>query len=971
MTVLLLFFCSGATALVYEVVWSKYLELLFGSTIQAQSVVLAAFMGGLALGNKWFGRYADRVRRPLVIYGGIEIVTGLYAFFFPSIYRLTDGFFAVVGSRLLDQSIPLLLLKGLLSAALLLGPTILMGGTLPLLAAWLQRHTLDAGRRSARFYSTNSLGAVVGAALAGFVLVERLGLPTTMTVTALANVIVGLIAVGIGRRTAALPAIEPETAETAGSKVAPQENQTLFRWGCLLVALTGGVSMGLEVLASRCLALILGASLQVFAIVLMAFILGIGLGSAVIASPRRKHWSQENTTIVLLIAAAGLIGLLVFNIENLTLIYSKAQMGLTRTLIGYRYHEVLVSVIAICVLGLPAAALGSVLPLWIRTSEASHALGGRVGRLLTWNTLGAVGGVLVTGFFLMPGIGLRGAFMVLAWVLAAGALITALASRRVVGSLAGVGLALLLTFVSVRGGEGWRYALSAGVFRLPNGVYSRAFEQERRQTTKLLFYEDAADATVSVEGVSIPGRSEILSLRINGKVDASVPGDMSTQVLLGQLPLIMKPDSKDAFVIGLGSGVSAGTALGYPIEQLTVAENCAPVIRALDQFAAWNHGVRTNSRAHIYCEDGRTVMKLSPQKYDVVISAPSNPWTVGIGSVFSRDFYELVASRLKPGGIMAQWFQTYEVDDEVMELVVRTFGSVFPIMEIWDVGKGDVVLLGADRPWKSDPDVYRHAFDLAAPRRDLAAIGLTSPVELLARQLASQQTAFAVPGPGPLQTDAHPILEYAAPRTFYIYLGGGCERFQNFDERTLQMDLAPPGKNEALKQLSWGQVQQIFGGIAPSVNHALQARLKLQGAGAADPAQLALLTMPFVFQGTNTALLFMPDIARTNAIAYQLFNAEAVLKTNPTNQLAAVMSIQQTLNMPEVNHLRAPRWSAAYYAKMAVKASVRLGEGELAKALLLRGMQLDPDSEELQYLSRILIHKGMLQPADLRQASVR
>lgn len=172
MVILILFFCSGATALIYEIIWSKYLALLFGSTIQAQTVVLAVFMGGLALGNKLFSRRADRARNPLTIYGCLEIAIGLYAVLFSFLYRAANGLFAAVGSTLLEHSVASLLLKGVLSMALLLGPTILMGGTFPVLAAWLQKSTVDAGRRSARFYSINSLGAVCGAGLAGFWLVE-------------------------------------------------------------------------------------------------------------------------------------------------------------------------------------------------------------------------------------------------------------------------------------------------------------------------------------------------------------------------------------------------------------------------------------------------------------------------------------------------------------------------------------------------------------------------------------------------------------------------------------------------------------------------------------------------------------------------------------------------------------------------------------------------------------------------------
>lgn len=966
MIVLLLFFCSGATALVYEVIWSKYLSLLFGSTIQAQTVVLAVFMGGLALGNKLFGNRADVARRPLVVYGLVEIAIGLYAFCFSGIYNLAERVFAAGGAGLLDHPTWLLLVKGVLSTALLLGPTVLMGGTLPMLAAWLQQNTSDAGRRSARFYSTNSLGAVCGAGLAGFFLVQWLGLRSTLAVTAVVNVVIGLVAVGLGRRPAALPVAGEEVPELANST--PGEAETppsVFAWGCILVALTGAVSMGLEVLASRCLSLILGASLQVFGLVLMAFILGIALGSAVVASPRRKRWPMELTTIALLLAAALVIGLLVFNIENLALLYSYGQRGLTRTPTGYVFHQIMASVFSICVLGLPAAALGSVLPLWIRAAEGAHRLGDRVGRLLTWNTLGAVVGVLITGFVLMPTVGLRAAFTTLALVLAVAALVMALITRRSVAAIAATVVSVLVILVSISGGEGWRFVLSSGVFRLPNDVYTPAYVLERRNSARLLFYEDAADATVSVESEMRAGGFQNLSLRINGKPDASAPGDMSTQILLGQLPMMMKPDSKEVFVLGMGSGISAGTTLGYPIDHVTVADNCAPVLRAVALFDQWNHGVLTNSRTRLYREDARTVLKLSPQKYDVIISEPSNPWMIGIGSVFSREFYEIAASRLKPGGIMSQWFHTYEVDDEVLGLVLRTFAAVFPAMEIWDVGEGDVVLLGSDRPWKSDVDALWHAFTKQMPRRDLGLIGLTSPAAVLARQLASQRTAFALPGPGRIQTDSHPVLEYIAPRTFYIYLGRGAQRFQNFDERTVQMDLSPPGKIEALTSLDGAALGAIFGGGSPSVNHALQAYLRAVFGGAADAQSYALLAMPCVFRGTNEPVLFMPDVARTNAVANQLFNAEGTLKTQPANRAQAVETIQRALNATQSYTPQSAGWSAAYYADLAVKASLRLGDTERAKAILLRGLQMEPDSEPLRYLSQILVREGVLKPDEV------
>ena len=233
-----------------------------------------------------------------------------------------------------------------------------------------------------------------------------------MDIAALVNVIIGRLPSQLEEcNRPDAPAASPTVAAPEPEPGQPEASAAVFRRACVMVALTGAVSMGLEVLASRCLCLIFGASLQVFAIVLMAFILGIGIGSAVIASPRFRHLRDETTAVFLLLGAALLIGLVVFNIENLVAVYLTAQSGFSRNLVGYRYNQTFVAAVSICVLGLPAAVLGSVLPLCIRAaSQTSDLLGDRVGRLLTWNTLGAVAGSLLTGFVLMPQIGLRGSF---------------------------------------------------------------------------------------------------------------------------------------------------------------------------------------------------------------------------------------------------------------------------------------------------------------------------------------------------------------------------------------------------------------------------------------------------------------------------------------------------------------------------------------------------------------------------------
>lgn len=800
--ILALFFCSGATALVYEVVWSKFLSQMFGSTVYAQTVVLAVFMGGLALGNKLFGGWADRLAQPVRAYGVLEIAIGVYALLFHSLDRIADHVFVALGTPIASKTGLLLALKGILSVALLLGPTILMGGTLPLLAAWLQKSSIDAGRRSARFYSVNSLGAVTGAAFAGFFLVQNFGMICTLQISALVNGVIGLLAILLSRDLK----MEPPSSGNALSSAASQK--PVLRWAGLIVALSGAVSMGLEVLASRSLVLIFGSSLQSFAIVLMAFILGIGLGSAWIASPKFSGKKTEKTALLLLCIAAGWVTLLVFNIEHWTDFYRITRTGINRNDVGYAYQLLLSTSLSLIVLGIPAACIGAVLPLMIRAiSTEDGLLGDKVGTLLTWNTLGAVAGTLVTGFVLMPLLGLRNAFGVLAVILGLAGLAIAMRNSWRIGGAVAVLACGFAASLFIFGNEDWQNVMSSGVFRISETTFNPRYMPIRKEHVKLLYYDDAADATVSVEETDGLTSPAAMGLRINGKPDASTGLDLSTQFMVAHLPMLAKPDATDVFVLGLGSGVTAGAVLPYPVKQIVVAENCQPVVEGAKFFNGWNRGVLQDPRTHLWLEDARTVLKLQPQLYDVIICEPSNPWTVGVGSVFSHEFYTLAASRIKPGGLVCQWFHAYEINDDLLKLVLRTFSATFPYIEVWDV-RNDIVILGGKQPWRTGPDVFRKGFSIDRVRADMEMININSPEALMVRQVASQRTAFAIAGEGPIQSDLFPILEYAAPKAFFI--GAGTRFLEQFDERTRQQLLAPSEKRKVLSSLPLDRVQYVF-----------------------------------------------------------------------------------------------------------------------------------------------------------------
>jgi hypothetical protein len=598
------------------------------------------------------------------------------------------------------------------------------------------------------------------------------------------------------------------------------------------------------------------------------------------------------------------------------------------------------------------------------SEESSDGLGNRVGQLLTWNTLGAVVGVLMTGFILMPQIGLRGAFAVLGVLLAGAVFVFALFNRRLlIGGLATAATCGLL-YASFSGGEDWRIILSGGIFRLENMDFSapvsplQAFFDYRRHNATILFYRDAADATVSVESDPMADGSQDLALRINGKVDASATQDRPTQLMLANLPLMARPESKNVFCFGMGSGITAGAVLDYPVTNLTIAENCEPVLEAAKLFAQWNRGVCTNDRTHIYHDDARTVLKLSSQKYDAIIAEPSNPWMAGVASVFSREFYQLVASRLKPGGLMTQWFHIYEMDDQTLFLVLRTFASVFPKMEIWDLGDNDIILLGSQQAWETGPEIYQKVFALERPRAALASIGLLTPETVLARQFASQSTAFAIPGPGPTHTDDHPILDYQAPKAFYLYRSrGGINDFLNYDERTWQTEIAPRWKDEALSHLDFKDLEPLFHHAYGSGNDQLQIYLDNCFQGDTRSFTVGDRVMPCVFRPPDPHLLiYAAPGVQTNLLVKQLYIDEAALACGGTiDQSNALANLVGILDHVKGYQSGKTAWPADHYAAIAARASFKQGNKDQAINILQRGLEMEPNSKELAYLLRVVM----------------
>jgi spermidine synthase len=301
---------------------------------------------------------------------------------------------------------------------------------------------------------------------------------------------------------------------------------------------------------------------------------------------------------------------------------------------------------------------------------------------------------------------------------------------------------------------------------------------------KNIYHRDDPGATIDV--VQTP--DEVV-LYTNGKADATSKGDMATQKLLGQLPLLIRPEAEQVLLVGLGSGVTAGSVLTHPVKDLDVVEIAPAVIEASAHFAHVNRRPLADPRTHVHIDDASSHLRLSPKRYDVVISEPSNPWVAGIGNLFTTEFYQEVSGRLKPGGLMVQWFHTYEMDDATFRLVLRTFSQAFGHVALWQTEHSDVILVGSHAPLRLQGDAASARMAVPAVAEDLAAIQLNRLSTLLSLQMVTDEGVRRLAGPGPLNTEDRPILEYQAPKAFFT----GARSYLHFgaDER-LKVSHADP-----------------------------------------------------------------------------------------------------------------------------------------------------------------------------------
>ncbi|MBZ5727677.1 MAG: fused MFS/spermidine synthase [Acidobacteriia bacterium] len=718
---LILFAASGCSALIYEIVWYQLLQLVIGSTAVSLGVLLATFMGGLCLGSLALPRIAAaRQQHPLRLYGLLELGIGACAILVLFGMPLVDSVYtAAVG-----HGLPAILLRAVVCAACLLPPTVLMGASLPAAARWLET-TPEGVSWLGLLYAGNTVGAVFGCLLAGFYLLRVSDMATTTFAAAAINLAVGLASLGLARRT---------KGQFVKAGVAPKN--AAAAWGpwpvYLAIALSGACALGAEVVWTRLLGLLLGATVYTFAIILAVFLIGLGAGSGVASLLLRTTlqgalearsamgWCQ------MLLAAA--VAWTAFTLSS-----SLPYWPINPQLSSSPWFTFQIDLARSLWTVLPAALLwGASFPFALAAVAAPGDDPGRmVGGIYAANTAGAIVGALMFSLVLIPWIGTLGAERALM-------VLSAVSAVFVLGPL--VWRSRTPAAALVLGGSlvaaGWLVSTVSGVPATLIAYGRRIMTSANR--SKILYAGEGMNASIAISRWD----DGAVQFHVSGKVEASTePYDMRLQRMLGHMPALLHPNPRSVLVVGFGAGVTAGSFVLHPTVQRIVICEMEPLIPpiATQYFSKENYNVLHDPRVEMVYDDARHYVLTTREKFDIITSDPIHPWVKGSATLYSQEYFELVKQHLNPGGIVTQWVPLYESDLNTVKSEIATFFDVFPHGSVWgneSNGAGyDTVLLGQAEETKIDADALQQRLErpgYAAVEQSLRSVGLGSAIDLLA-----------------------------------------------------------------------------------------------------------------------------------------------------------------------------------------------------------------------------------------------
>lgn len=726
---------SGASGLALEVLWMREASLVFGSTAQAAGATLGIFFLGLAVGSAWWARRAARSERPLLLYGLLELGTASGALLTLGALELLRHAPLALGDGVGDAA--RLVTKLVVATVLLLPPTVCMGGTLPAIFEAVTSAGSDGSRSLRLAYALNTLGAAAGAVAAGFVLPQEVGYRLTYLIAVAVATTVGLVAVHLGRQPY-MRRCDPAGAIDALDLAEKEHARPPFL--AIGLAFTSGFGViAMEVLWTRLLSLVTDNSMYVFAMILVTVLLSLSIGAWIVAQSGARATSAARQLAWALALAGAAIAL-----TSVALV--RATHDLSTLTVGHGWGAYLLSIgtASALLMLVPGVLLGMVLPLVLShyTREGPSAVRWS-GPLLAANSLGAVTGALAAGFMLLPLLHYWVSLATVALVYGVAAVLVRLSDPRREGALA---------FAVIAAAS----ALTIGVL-LPRGPTVRLGAGER-----LIGFVEGSGGSVAV---TEEGGNRVMRLN-NGYVLGDTRS-AEVERLQATLPLLLHPRPQSVFLLGMGTGLTAGSALQLGVERVTVSELLPEVVRAArDFFASWSAPLFSDRRVRVVVDDGRHVLATDSTRYDVIIADLFVPWQAGAGALYTREHFRTVRKRLAPNGLFIQWLPLHQLSREEFLIIVRTLRTAFPQVSFWrgnfSAAEPIVALVAQTSVGPLDFDAIRrnaHRLRRTSPAFPGGA-DVMAGLFYLGNAIGLERSVANVP----INTDDHPVMEHLAPR---------------------------------------------------------------------------------------------------------------------------------------------------------------------------------------------------------------
>ncbi len=795
-------------------------------------------MGGLGLGAWFMGRRADRHRNPAALYGILELAIGVFGLASPFVFSGIGAAYLGIARVLVPGLWLATAIKFVFAFVVMLVPTFLMGGTLPVLTrAFAGAQTAHIRRELALFYGLNTVGGVIGCALGGYYLVEYAGIQPSLWMCGVANLLLGAIALGLTRGGEQASAMAPVDAAEPES-VLPEIDEDTRRLAIWLIGLTAFASLLYEIAWTRVLVMVVGSSTYAFTTILVCFLLGIGLGS-LIAIGRGRGVRELLLRAGIIEGAIAVLAALLFPFFRLLPVYIIATMQIPFLTAGQliALHSVALAVVIIP----PAIGMGLAFPILTElAARRTGSTGSETGRAYFANTIGSIAGAVITGFFFIHIIGSERTLVLGVIVNVIAVALLTLRLHRLSGTL-GSGdrtpallgaLALIAALLT----PGWSSRLldrGPAIYGRDIGTATELDQFLRGYGAEQLYYKEGWNSTVSVWR-----NGGTTWLKNNGKADASTVADMNTQVMVGLMAPLAHPHPRRVFVVGFGSGVSARTAADVQgVEHVDIVEIERAVTRAAPLFGFVNRDVLNDPKVHLIEDDARSALQLAREPYDVIVSEPSNPWIAGVSSLFTKEYFEIARGRLNPDGIFAQWVQTYRVPKSVLAVIAANMRTVFRHVEIWYANPADLIFIASNQPIHWDQArIAAHMAPGAATAGifpDWLEVG--RPSELLGRFVLGDSGTAMLAREAPFtHTDDRPTLEFVAARDLFAPDHG------NLFDSLLAIRQAVHDSTPALTgwSLAPGEVAEAYAKSLPPENPlALSLAQQALAAAPGDPAR--------------------------------------------------------------------------------------------------------------------------------------